>query len=214
MAQKWYRPVNIGHVYLNFIAEKKLSEDDANANFVVCNNNIMSELFKGELQELTEEWKKNDKGSISPNFQNDPYFTPNRDYKIDYSIDAFSDDSINVKFFYEYGTSRWHHYNALLMNLIIPRNSRLDSIFNMEYYESLYKTVYNGIGHDSTGKQMEEELGTDYFEYFGQSLQLRNVYYEDQNLEICLQDGIVKFVKIGRPGWMDSDNITKHKKND
>jgi len=212
--QNWYKPVNLGHHYLNFIAEEKISPENVARYFNAKEENNLTPAFEQELNILVEEWKKNDDENISPEFRNDSYFVPNREYKLEYSVDAFSDDSINVRFFFEYGTSRWHHYNALLQNLIIPRSSIVDSILEMQYFENLYTKRYKGIGYGSSESEMEAALGNEYFEYLGQSLHLRNVYYHIDDVEVCLQDGIVKYVIEGRPAWMDSDNIKKHEEND
>ncbi len=212
--QKWYKPVNLGCHYLNFIAEENISSEDVARYFHSKGDHILTPMFEQELNSLVEEWRKHDDGSISPEFQNDPYFIPNNEYLVEYAIGGFSEDSVNVMFFFRYGASRWHHYNALLKNLIIPRSSVVDSIFNMIYYDDLYTTSYKGIGYGSSESNMETALGTGYYEYIGQSIQLKNVFYKQENMEICLQDGIVKYVKEGRPSWMESENIQKHKEND
>jgi len=41
-------------------------------------------------------------------------------------------------------------------------------------------------------------------EYMGQSPQYRNIYYEKEDIEIIIQDFIVKYIQKGKPGWMDT----------
>ena len=66
-----------------------------------------------------------------------------------------------------------------------------------------------GLSHGSSFTYVEKTLGTGYYEYIGQNLQLQNVYFENFDIEICLQNGMVKYIKEGKPGWMDSDNVEK-----
>jgi hypothetical protein len=53
--------------------------------------------------------------------------------------------------------------------------------------------------------EVEALLGGDYYEYAGQSPQYRNIYYEEYNLEIIIQNERVKYIQKGKPGWMDSE---------
>ncbi len=209
--QEWYEPVNIGYYYLNFLPEERIQTKDLEYYFAIDQDDIINLDLKKDLQVAVDEWKKHDDGNISPEFQNDPYFVLNSDYKIDYKIDGFSADRVNISFFFEYGASRWHHYLVRIKNLVLPRTTRIDSLFALDELEAMYTIQIRGIGYNSTFEEMEKNLGKEYFEYIGQSLQLRNIYYPGLDVEVCVQDEMVKYIKEGRPGWMDSNNVIKPK---
>ncbi len=209
---KWYHLVNIGqHFSQNHIVEKEVEMQDVE-NYLQYNaDNIFNVHFKTKLSRIMNEWIKDDTITPARDFQNDPYFKLITDRKLEYTIAGFTDDKVNIYFYFTFGSSRWHHYNALLENLILPRNEMVDSILNMKYYDDLYKTEYKGIKHGSSIMIVEQILGDDYYEYLGQSMQLRNIYFKNYNTEFCIQDGIVKYISSGIPSWMDSDLVRKNK---
>ena len=180
--EKWYKPINIGQHNLNFVAEKKVDPEEIRNYFQDDADNIYSELLDSELSKLMNEWEKDDAINPSRDFKNDPYFNLIKDRKLEYAIAGFSDKKVNVLFFFTYGFSRWHRYNAILENLILPRNEMVDSILNMKYFDDLYKTEYKEVRHGTTMVEAEEILGDDYYEYLGQSMQLRNIYYQIEYL--------------------------------
>ncbi|MBN1925336.1 MAG: hypothetical protein JW798_05825 [Prolixibacteraceae bacterium] len=210
MAQeKWYKPVNIGCYSLNFVPEKEIGTDELYNYLSEIPGNFYSEQFERELNQAMSEWKNDSIGLPPIDLENDPYYNSNPDRKLEYMVAGFSDNKVNLHIYFEFGSSRWHHYLALLANLILPRSEKTDSLLNMKYYDELYKTTFMGLSHGSSLKDVKNSLGTGYSEYIGQNLQLQNIYFKKYNIEICLQDRIVKYIKKGKPGWMDSDNVIK-----
>ena len=74
---------------------------------------------------------------------------------------------IYIKFIY--GHSRWHHFYILLKNFIVERDDYIDDIFDLDELEKLYSFTFKGVGHGTTAMEMGEILGSDYYEYMGQS---------------------------------------------
>jgi hypothetical protein len=142
------------------------------------------------------------KEEIIPDFEN--YFD------IDLIVKEFSARRARIFVVITLGHSRWHHYYFLLKNFIIDRNNEIDHIFKLNKLQETYTATYQTIGHGSSYEQVENILGNEYFEYTGQSPQLRNIYYEDHNLEVVIQDFHVKYITKNRPGWMNSDMYEKH----
>jgi len=216
MAQNsWYKTVNIGqHFNLNYVEEETVPEEQILNFFTGEKDHIFHPDFMAELEEAAGKWEIIGEGNIPPDFRNDPFYVPEKEVKIEYSVAKFSGSKVNLLVFFRFGSSRWHSYNGLLKNLILPRTAFIDSLLNMEHYDNLYKKRFRGIGHGISASEMETELGRDYFEYLGQSLQLRNIYYGKHNLEIYIQDVTVMYIKEGRPNWMDSDSVVKHKQDE
>jgi len=212
--EQWYKPVNTGDYYVNFVLEDRVPEQELEQYFTLLEDDLITQSFINELAALFEDWQKHEDGRISPEFQNDPHFVLHADHKIEHKVDGFSRDSVNVAFYFEYGSSRWHHYLVLLKNIIFPRTKQLDRIFHLDDLDELYAGQYKDVKYGTSEAEMEAVLGNEYFEYLGQSPQLRNIYYKNYDVEICIQNGMVKFIREGRPGWMDSNHIRKPVSND
>ncbi|MBK7884792.1 MAG: hypothetical protein IPJ81_14150 [Chitinophagaceae bacterium] len=59
------------------------------------------------------------------------------------------------------------------------------------------------MGHGTTVLEMEKILGTGYEEDIKQMINYREIYYKEYNIEIVIQDEKVKYIKRGKPNWMN-----------
>ena len=203
--ETWYTPVDIGqHIDHDSKIEHKLSKDQVKEIFQ------KEILFKEEVlkkyEQLRDKWLEDNGEEYLNRFKNDIVFHLDvRNHPVSANIYKFSKSRVKIYVQFIYGYSRWHHYYILLDNFIVERDTYIDEIFNLNALYKKYSYSFRGLGHGSSIEEVEERLGCDYYEYAGQSPQYRNIFFEEYNLEIIIQDWAVKYLQEGKPGWMDTE---------
>ena len=176
----------------------------------------MKEIFHGETvfqkealnkyERLRDKWLENNGVDYQNQFKNDKVFFLDREnHPISANIHKFSKTKAKIYIQFIFGHSRWHHYYIILEDFIVERDPYIDEVFNLKELEKKYSYSFNGVAYGTTVQELEEILGRDYYEYMGQSPQYRNIYYEKYDLEIIIQDWIVKYIEKGKPTWMDTE---------
>ncbi len=205
---KWYVPVNIGqHMDLNNIDEEILSKTQGRKMFQ--KETLFTQPFLKQIEGVRDHWLEQNNEKYREKFNDHKVFQLDKAHAVTVDIHGFSKTNVRFYVSFIYGHSRWHHYSILLKVFLIERDDYIDGVFSLRELESQYSFTFNGVGHGTTRKELEEILGSDYLEYRGQSPQYRNIYYQQHDIEVVLQDDLVKYLCKGRPGWMDSNIIQK-----
>ena len=199
-----FTPVDIGqHIDENGVKEEKLS--NAEEIFFLDEENrlgINPEVLKSFV-DLRESWMETERQEYLDKFAPDPAFYVDEDVPIEIIIKEFSHDNVRINIVFTIGHSRWHHYHMLLKDYLIDRTDIVDQLVGLKQLEEKYSATFNGVGHGSSFNDLLRSLGLNYREYIGQSMQYRTLYYPDQNVEVFLQDGRVKYLIEEKPGWVD-----------
>ncbi|MBL7138857.1 MAG: WG repeat-containing protein [Bacteroidales bacterium] len=148
-------------------------------------------------------WMEEQRQEYLDRFTPDPLFNVDVEAPVDVVVKEFSGDKVRVNIVFTIGHSRWHHYHLLLKDYWIDRNETVDQIFRLNHLEEVYTATYLDIGHGSSFPEVLRALGLNYREYMGQSPQYRHLWFPDHNLEVVIQDGIVKYVQNWKPAWVD-----------
>lgn len=207
--EKWYIPVDIGqHIDINYAKEEQLNKDQVREIFI--KDKIFQQKALHKFVNLKDKWFKNNGTEYIKKFENNKIFYLNRNnHPISANVYRFSKSKAKIYIQFIYGHSRWHHYHIVLKNYIIDRDSYINEIFNLIELEKKYSFVFKGVGYGTSLDKALEILGNKYYEYAGPSPQFQNIYYEEYNIELVIQDWIVKYLQQGRPGWMNTE--MKHK---
>ena len=203
--KKWYTPVDIGqHIDSNGETEEKLSK--AQVKEIFQKETIFRKESLKKYEKLRDKWIKNNGEEYINKFKNNKVFYLDRkNHPISANIYEFSKSKAKIYIKFIYGHSRWHHYYIILGSFLVERDPYIDEVFNLKELENKYSYSFKGVTHGTSAKEIEEILGSDYYEYAGQSPQYQNIYYEKYNIEIIIQDWAVKYVKEGKPSWMDTE---------
>ncbi|NQV01276.1 MAG: WG repeat-containing protein, partial [Bacteroidia bacterium] len=203
--EQGYRPVDIGqHIDRNGVHPETLS--NVEAIFFLDKDNrgkINPEVYQ-EFLNLRNIWmEKHREVYLNKRFASDPMFNVDVEAPVDVIVKEFSRDNVRICVVFTIGHSRWHHYHLLLKDYLIERNDKADQMFRLKQLEERYGATFNGIGHGASFHDLVRSLGLNYRENIGQSIQYRTLYYPDQNLEVILQDGVVKYLVEDKPEWID-----------
>ncbi len=114
-------------------------------------------------------------------------------------VREFSERRARVWVLRSTGTSRWHHFFTLVSELVVDRTAGVDAVLGLSELEAQYSASFAGVRHGMKFSELPR-LGP-CRDYQGQSPDFRNVYCEEHDIEIVVQDGIVKYVHRGRPSW-------------
>ena len=212
--EKIYRPVDIGqHIDQNEVQEETLSNVE---DVFFLDQNNRSGINPEALQsfvELRDNWIEQHRKEYLNNYAPNPAFYVDEETPIDVIVKEFSRDQVRICIVFTIGHSRWHHYHLLLKDYIIDRNDTVDQLFRLKLLEKRYGATFNGVGHGASFYDLLRSVGMNYREYIGQSMQYRTLYYPDQNLEVVLQDGTVKYLVEEKPGWVEKSG-TEEKLSD
>jgi hypothetical protein len=188
--------------------------DSRGVTLVPLSRQQAKELFKKEtgLQEkalhqyekIRDQRLKDFSKTYRHQFQNDKTFHIDKNNLVSASVYAFSKSKAKIHIKFVYGHSRWHHFYIALADFITERDPFLDGVFGLNELEKQYAFSFKGVCHGMPFAEVEEKLGKEFFNYAGQSPQYQNIYYEQYNLEIIIQDWKVKCLRKGKPGWMDT----------
>ena len=205
MAQdNWYITINAGqHIQWNNSEETEVAADQYKRIFNPSGHPDFHPDYYSVLKKLLDEWHSHNTDSITAEISNDPYFWPDTTRRIDYTVFAFNKKYVNVLIYSRYGFSRWHNHLVVLKNLIIPRDPYIYKWLKLREYDRRYCSTFRKIKYGTSMHETERILGTEYIEYPGQSLQLRNIYYKKFNRSFCIQDEIVKTIEKGKPAWLN-----------
>lgn len=118
-------------------------------------------------------------------------------------VRGFSEHEVRVWVLWATGGSRWHHYFDLVADLRVPRSADIDRRFGLEGLEAMYTLEACGVRHGMRVDEVIAALPGELLEYPGQSLQLRRIYAIECDLELVIQDSILKYLVRGDPGWLD-----------
>lgn len=203
--EKWYTPVDIGqHIDTNNVTEEKLSKDQAREIFK--KDSYLQEDASKQYEKSKNEWFKNNSTEYLEKFKdNKIFYLDKENHPVSAYVYMFSKSEVKIYIQFIYGHSRWHHYYIVLKDYLIERDPYIDEVFNLNDLEKQYSFSYKGIGSGTSLQKVQEILGNDYYEYAGQSPQYQNIYYEKYNIEIIIQDWVVKYLRKGKPGWMDTE---------
>lgn len=192
-----YSPVDIGqHIDQNGVLSERLS--DVGEIFYLDKDNrsgIDREAYQTFL-DLRNQWMEEHREEYLIQFAPDPVFYVDEEAPVDVIVKEFSHNKVRVYIVFTIGHSRWHHYYLLLKDYLIDRDELVDKIFRLKQIEGLYAATYKGIGHGASFHDLVRRLGLNYREYTGQSMQYRTLYYPDDNVEVILQDGVVKYLAL------------------
>ena len=202
--EKIYRPIDIGqHIDQNGVREETLSNVE-DVFFLDKDNRsgITPDVYQTFIR-LRDSWMEEHREEYLNNFAPDPAFHVDEEAPVDIIVKEFSPDKIRIFIVFTIGHSRWHHYYLLLKDYLIDRTDKVDQMFRLKQLEERYGATFNGLGHGASFHDLLRLVGLNYQEYIGQSLQFRTLYYPDQNLEVVLQDGIVKYLVEEKPAWVE-----------
>ncbi len=204
MAQeKWYTPADIGmHIDENNIVQEKLRTKTVKGKFEHKLN--LTDDFLSETEKERDKWLAANK-QYNNKFKENRLFNLYKEHNISLRIKQFTKSQVRLFVIFKYGYSRWHHYYILLKDYIIQRDEQVDKIFELKEQEELYSFSFKGVEHGMNFPETINKLGNKFSEYAGQSPQYRNIYYKEYNIEIIIQDGTVKYLRKGKPGWMGSN---------
>ena len=203
--EKWYTPVDIGqHMDSSGVTQKKLSK--AQVKEIFQKEIIFQEEALKRYEKIKDKWLEDNGAEYLNKFKNNKiFYLDRRDHPISASIYEFSKSKAKIYIKFIYGHSRWHHYYIVLGNFLAERDPYLDEVFNLNEIEKKYSYSFKGVTHGIPAEEVEEILGNNYYEYAGQSPQYRNIYYEQYNIEVIIQDWRVKYIQEGKPSWMDTE---------
>ncbi len=204
--EKWYIPVNIGqHIDRDNIHEEILSKTQGRTIFQT--ETLFTQSFRKQIEGERDLWLKKNNETYKARFKDHKRFQPDKTHEVSVDVHEFSKKNVRLDVSFVYGYSRWHQYHILLRAFRIERDDHIDAVFRLKELESRYTFTFKGVGHGTTSTELEKILGNNYFEYRGQSPQFRNIYYRQHDIEVVIQDDLVKYLCKGRPGWMDSNSI-------
>lgn len=209
--EKWYKPVDIGqHIDQNNVKEEQINKSQIKKIFK--KGTLFQEDARRMYVNLKREWFTINGADYIKKYKDDKiFYLDNNDHPITANVYMFSKSKAKIHIKFIYGHSRWHHYYIVLGNFLLERDSYIDDVFNLNVLEKKYSYSFKGISHGSSVEEIEDILGRGYYEYAGQSPQYRNIYYEKYNIEIIIQDWVVKYVQEGKPDWMKSEMKFKNK---
>lgn len=206
---KWVKLIDIGeHIDFNESKEETINKEQVKKIFQ--ENDLLSKEAMDEMKKIRDNLVKKNKKSFIDNNKNDKSFSLDSNYAISIEISRISKTKVNIYILFVYGHSRWNNYYMRIKNYIINRDTDIDKIFNLKELEEKYFFSFKGVEYGNSFEDMEKKLGNNYHEYLGQSPQLKNIYYEIYNIEVVIQNFIVKNINKGRPGWMDSGMTRKN----
>ncbi|MCB9654072.1 MAG: hypothetical protein H6729_08095 [Deltaproteobacteria bacterium] len=119
-------------------------------------------------------------------------------------IRGFSKKHVRVFVLWATGTNRWHHLYDLVADLQVERTDDIDRRLGIASLEAQYGLEACGVRHGMRANDAIEVLKGALLEYPGQSRQFRRLYAPDCDLEIVIQDSVVKYLTRGDPGWLDA----------
>ncbi len=202
--EKIYHPVDIGqHFDQNGVQEETLSRVEEIFYLDKDNRSGINPEALQSLIELRDSWMKENREEYLNKFAPDPAFCVDEESTVDVVIKEFSHDKVRILIVFTIGHSRWHHYHLLLKDCLIDRTDKVDQMFRLKQLEDRYGAAFNGVGHGASFHDLLRSFGLNFQEYVGQSMQYRTLYYPDQNLEVVLQDGIVKYLVEEKPAWVE-----------
>lgn len=203
--EKWYVLVDIGqHIDTSGVVEEKLSK--ARIKEIFQEETFFQKKDLEHYEKLRDLWLENNSEGYFNKFRNNKDFHLDKNNNpISANIYEFSKSNAKIYIKFIYGHSRWHHYYIVLGNFLVERDLHIDEVFNLNELEKKYSYSFNGVFHGTSANEAERILGKNYYEYSGQSPQYRNIYYEKYNIEIIIQDWIVKYIQQGKPNWMDTE---------
>lgn len=209
--EKVYAPVNIGqHVDRNGISEEILPRAEEVFYMDKDQRGKISDEQYRHLLDQRDKWLRVQRENYLERFVSDPYFEADTDTPIETVVEEFSKDSVRISIVFAIGHSRWHHYYILLKDYLTGRNEMVDQIFRLRRLEEVYGATFQGISYGTTYADMVKTLGIDYKENIGQSLQFRELWYPAYDLEVVMQDDIVKYVQHLKPAWVDEQERSSH----
>jgi len=209
MAQEnLYRPVDIGqHIDQNGVVEERLPNVE---HYFFLDKDTRSHFeaeFKQELKNQRDQWLEKNETDYLENFSKNKAFQRDQENSIGLFVREFSDKQVRINVTFIFGHSRWHHYEILLKDFIIDRNEQVDQMFRLKQLEEVYTTTHKGVGYGATLAEVLKGFGIKFYEYPGQSVQLRNIYFPEEDVEVVLQDEQVKYVQKGKPNWLGEVNV-------
>ncbi|MBK8011122.1 MAG: hypothetical protein IPK13_07205 [Deltaproteobacteria bacterium] len=117
-------------------------------------------------------------------------------------VRGFSRSEVRVFVLWATGASRWHHFFDLVADFQVARTADLDRRLGLAALEADYALEVCGVRHGMRVDDAIAALPGVLLEYPGQSLQFRRLYTVDCDVEIVVQDFIVKYLRRGDPGWL------------
>lgn len=203
--EKIYRPVDIGqHIDPNGVGTEFLP--DVSSLFFADKDDrgkIVQEVYLTLLAERNTWMASHRQEYLDRYFSNDPLFQADQEAPIEIMVKEFSKDMVRVAIVFTIGHSRWHQYVLVLRDYLIDRNKTVDRIFRLKQMEERYAATFMDIGHGSTFAAVLRAFGLNYREYAGQSPQYRELWFPGHDLEVVIQDGLVKYLHKGKPAWVD-----------
>ncbi len=210
--EKYYTLVDIGcHIDSNGVTEEKLSKNKIKDIFQK-ETILRKEAFE-KYEKLRNKWFENNGNDYIAKFKKNKIFHLDRkNHPISANVYEFSKSKAKIHIKFIYGHSRWHHYYIALRDFSVDRDSYIDEVFNLIELENKYSYSFKGGNHGMYLEYVKKILGNDYYRASGQSPQYQKIYYDKYNIEIIIQDWVVKYLQKGRPTWMDTKWKYKNKK--
>jgi hypothetical protein len=200
----WYRPVDIGeHVRVGLIRPELATETQALTWFTA----------KGFAPEGEQHFTALAATLPVPppgEHAHDHAYHPVTQATLGVKVHEFSTRRARVWVVRPTRQSRWHHLFDLVSELVLDRTARVDALFGLPALEAQYTASFAGVRHGMKVSELPP-LGP-CRDYPGQSPSFRNIYCEDHELEIVVQDGIVKYVQHGKPSWAEAPQAPASKR--
>lgn len=203
--EKSYTPVDIGdHIWADGISEAKHSQKDFFEVFQLGEKRSL-EFSQKTRASLDQQKKKFIKDfNLADQKQKDHFFHLDPEQLLSWRICEFSKSKVKVGVEFIVGHSRWHHYYKRLSEMVFSRNESIDKALGLPELEKQYGFSFKGVEHGTPVRDMQKLLGKKFKEYPGQSEQFRQLYYPDHDIEIVIQDQVVKYLRRGVPAWIAS----------
>ncbi len=199
--EAWFVPVNIGqHTDTNNVEPVEVYEH-ADSIFQQSTSKL-TPAIEQEVEAMRDKWMAQHHDTYKERFNEMPAFALDPVNAIEVEVAAFSNVRVTIDVKFTYGHSRWHHYAILLKRFEVWRNELVDELFQLEALWEQYSYFIEEVWHGVSAEKMMEQLGKDFVEYPGQSLQFRQVYYANHDVEITLQNNKVKYLTPGKPEWV------------
>lgn len=206
-----YQPVNTGqHIDANGVDVTDLIHaGDVFYPGKDGNVAIIPDLLR-QLTDHRDRWINSSREEyLTRNFASDPLFSVDQEFPVEVLVREFSANDGWVSVVFSVGYSRWHHYYMLLKDYRINRSPEVDRMFGLDQLVKKYTLTYQDIGYGSSFQDLIHTLGLNFLEYPGQSIQLRTLYFPGADLEVILQDGMVKYLENGKPEWVNGPAVVQ-----
>ena len=200
LSERWYRMVDVGmHLRRNASGPTTASDDEVVRWFGLAG---YPEVLTPEGRQQFADMANGFPPEAPEAHAGDRSYRP-IDGTLTVFVSSLSRQNVKLLILRPTGASRWHRFFDLVTELKLGRTRAIDERFGLATLEAQYSIETRGVGHGARMTDAKDRLGPELREYPGQSKSLQRVYFPKCEATAVVQDGIVMYLELGRPKWVD-----------